>query len=141
MPYYLADSSIWGWADGGRRPDIAAKLGARIERDEIATCAPVVLEVLHRARTAADYDAHFDAVFSPLHWVTLAEAATERALAIQRELAGSEGNHRRPAVDLMIAAAAELAGDDVVLWFFDRDLRVICEHTGQPFEAEQPSSD
>ena len=26
MPRYLADTSIWGWANSGRRPDIAAKL-------------------------------------------------------------------------------------------------------------------
>jgi hypothetical protein len=23
------------------------------------------------------------------------------------------------------------------MWFFDNDLRIICEQTGQPFEAEE----
>lgn len=61
-----------------------------------------------------------------------------RALAVQRELAkASDGNHRRSPVDFMIAAAAEAAGDEVTLWCFDRDLKVICEHTGQACEAEE----
>jgi hypothetical protein len=60
-----------------------------------------------------------------------------RALEVQRELAWhSHGGHRRPAVDYLIAAVAA-SEDDVVLWFFDRDLQLICEHTGQPYEAEE----
>ena len=35
------------------------------------------------------------------------------------------------------AWARDGAGEGVVLWFFDRDLRVICEHTGQPHESEE----
>jgi len=50
--------------------------------------------------------------------------------------ATTHGNHLRPAVDFLLAAAAELAGEEIVLWFFDKDLLVICEHTGQPYEAE-----
>jgi hypothetical protein len=58
-------------------------------------------------------------------------------LDVQRGLAAStDGNHLRPAVDYLIAAIAEAAGEECVLWCLDRDLRVICEHTGQPSEAE-----
>lgn len=39
-------------------------------------------------------------------------------------------------IDFLIAAAAEAAGPEVVLWCFDRDLRVICDNTDQPCEAE-----
>jgi predicted nucleic acid-binding protein len=61
----------------------------------------------------------------------------ERALQVQRELAaGTPGSHRRPAADFLIAAVAEEGGADVSLWFFDNDLQVICEHTGQPYQAE-----
>ena len=140
MALYLADSSIWGWADSGQRPDIAAKLAARLERDEVATCAPVVLEVLHRARTGDEYHYLFDGLFAALHWLPLPTAAGPRALEIQRDLAATtEGNHRRPATDLLVASAADLATERVTLWFCDRDLQVICEHTGQPFEAETAS--
>ena len=44
-------------------------------------------------------------------------------------------------MDYVIAATAELAGPDVVLWAFDRDMGVICEHTGQPCELEETVAD
>ncbi len=137
MPIYLADTSIWAWASKRSRPDIREKLAERLERDEIATCAPIALEVMHRAETSDQYEELFSCLLAPLRWLETGGAATRRALAVQRELAGrSHGNHRRPAVDYIIAATGELAGAEVVTWFFDRDLRVICEHTSQLFEAE-----
>ena len=137
MPLYLADTSIWAWANKRSRPDITEKLADRIERDELATCVPVALEVMHRAETGAQYDELFDSLLGTIRWLDLDERSSRRALTVQRELAGrTHGNHRRPAVDYLIAAVGELAGDDVVTWFFDKDFRVICEHTGQRFEAE-----
>ncbi len=138
MPSYLADSSIWAWARDGRRTDITGKLADRFERGDVCTCAPVVLEAMHRARTGAEYRDVYEQLFEPLDWVALTEQASRRAVEVQRELAATtHGNHLRPAGDYLIAAAAELAGEGVVLWFFDRDLRVICEHTGQPHESEE----
>ncbi len=137
MPRYLADTSIWAWANKRARPDIAETLARRLEGDEIATSAPVALEVMHRAESSSQYEQVFQALLAPLEWLPLTELAGSRALEVQRRMASSfHGNHRRPAIDFLIAATAETAGDDVVLWFFDKDLRVICEHTGQPFEAE-----
>ncbi len=137
MPLYLADSSIWAWANKGSRPDITEKLAVRLERGEIATCVPVALEVMHRAEMSSQYAELFSALLEPLEWLPLDESAGMRALGVQRELAAaSHGNHRRPAIDYLIAATAERAGAEATLWFFDKDLRVICEHTGQPFEAE-----
>ncbi len=137
MPRYLADSSIWGWANSGNRPDIADKLAERLERDEVATTEPVVLESLHRAKNRAEYEYLYTSLFEPLQRVGLSEEAARRALAVQRELASiTHGNHLRPAIDYLVSAVAELAGDDVVLWFFDKDLRVICGHTGQRYEEE-----
>lgn len=137
MPRYLADSSIWGWAGSGKRPDIAEKLAKRLENDELATTEPVVLEALHRARNGAEYEHLYMSLFEPLLRVSVTAEAAERALAVQRELAlTTHGSHLRPAIDYLIAAAAELAGDDVALWFFDMDLRVICRHTGQAYDEE-----
>lgn len=136
MPY-LADSSIWGWAFGGGRPDLREALARRLEADEVATCAPVALEVLHRARTGDEYAELFATFLAPLRWLHTGDDVSSRALEVQRGLAGTtDGNHRRPAVDYLIAATAELGGRDVVLWFLDRDLEVICAHTGQPYEGE-----
>ncbi len=136
MTVYLADSSIWGWADRGRRPDIANRLASRSERDEVATCIPVALESLHHARTGSEYDTLVEEL-EPIRWLPTDHAVLERAFEVQRSLAHTgHGYHRRPALDFMIAATAELAGPDVVLWAFDRDMAVICEHTGQPCELE-----
>ena len=137
MPTYLADTSIWGWATNERRPDIAERLAERITRDEVVTCAPVVLETLHRARTGEEYDTFLAELFLPLEWLPAGEEAFAHALQTQRAMAlDREGSHRRPAMDFLIAAVAEQWAADVVLWAFDRDLRVICEHTGQPHEIE-----
>jgi predicted nucleic acid-binding protein len=134
---YLADSSIWAWASKRSRPDITEKLAARLERGEVATCVPVALEVMHRAETGSRYDALFDNLLAPLRWLSLNDSASRRALEVQGQLAGgSHGNHRRPAVDYLIAAIGELADEPLTTWFFDKDLRVICEHTGQLFDAE-----
>ncbi len=137
MSLYLADSSIWAWANKRSRPDITEKLAERLERGEVATCVPIALEVMHRAETGVQYEELFANLLAPLRWLDLDENTSRRALDVQRQLARqSHGNHRRSAVDYLIAAVGELAGDDVVTWFFDKDFRVICEHTAQRFEAE-----
>jgi predicted nucleic acid-binding protein len=138
VPRYLADTSIWAWAQKAERPDIREKLATRYEQGEIVTCVPVVLEAMHRPETAGLYKERFDAPFAPLERMPLEDASVELALTVQRELAeASDGNHRRPAIDFLIAAAAEAAGPEVILWCFDRDLKVICDHTGQPCEPEE----
>jgi predicted nucleic acid-binding protein len=134
---YLADSSIWSWADRTPGSEISAKLAERLEKAEIATCPVVILELLHRARTGEECRFLLDTFFAPLPSFPLTTDGGVRAIQVQLELARrGHGNHRRPAADFLIAAAAEEAGPDVVLWFLDKDLRVICEHTGQPYEAE-----
>ena len=138
MPRYLADTSIWAWAQRAERIDIRDKLADRYEAGEVLTCVPVVLEAMHRPETSAQYKKRFEELFAPLERLPLEDASVERALEVQRELArASNGSHRRPAIDFLIAAAAEAAGPEVVLWCFDRDLKAICEHTGQPSEPEE----
>ena len=137
MTLYLADTSIWAWADKDPESNLTRKLADRFARDEIATCPVVVLESLHRARSGEAYERMFGRRFALLRSFPVTEQSGERAVQLQRKLAaGTHGNHCRPAADFLIAAAAEEAGPDVTLWFFDKDLRVICEHTGQPADAE-----
>jgi predicted nucleic acid-binding protein len=137
VPLYLVDSSIWI----GRRRSGAGYLDEllteRFEDGLIATCVPVALEVLVGPPDGAAYDLDWEMVWSQLEWLPLTSAAAERALAVQRELAHQiAGAHRRPPIDFLVAACAEAAGPDVVLWHWDSDLTVVCEHTGQPHEAE-----
>jgi predicted nucleic acid-binding protein len=137
LPLFLADSSIWGWARSGRRPDLEEKLALRVERGELAICVPVALEVMHRARTGEEFDVGLRTLLEPLEWLPLDDGMAWRAFEVQRLLAHvSHGSHLRPAIDFLVAAVAEAAGPDVVLWALDRDLRVICDHTRQPFEGE-----
>ena len=57
-------------------------------------------------------------------------AVTNRARAVQRDLAKS-GHHRGPGVaDLLIAATAEVYG--AILVHYEHDFDVIAELTGQP---------
>jgi predicted nucleic acid-binding protein len=138
VPRYLADTSIWAWAQKLARPDIREKLTDRYEANEVVTCVPVILEAMHRPETGGLYEQLFADLFAPLERLPLENTSIERALEVQRELAkASDGSHRRPAIDFLIAAAAEAAGPEIVLWCFDRDLKTICEYTGQPFEAEE----
>lgn len=142
MASFLADTSVWSWGYDGGRDDIRERLSERVERDELATCLPVVLEFQHRARTGAEYDELYAAAFATVRWVRTGEPTLRRAVEVQRELAhAGNGYHRRPAMDFVIAATAELAGPDVVLWAFDRDMREICEHTGQPCALESSPAD
>jgi predicted nucleic acid-binding protein len=133
---YLADTSIWSWANKASRPDIASKLAARVRSGEVVTCVPVALEVLHRADSSAGYAQLHDQVIAPLDWLELTDRSAWRALDVQRALAArSNGAHRRPVADFLIAAIAE-SHDDVVLWAFDDDYRVIASLTSQPIELE-----
>lgn len=136
MTRYLADTSIWSWAKQSQRPDIKAKLAHRVAADEVVTCAPVALELMHAPETSKKYEEQFKALLAPLDWLPLTEEASLRAVEVQRLLAArSNGAHRRPPVDFLIAAIAELH-DDVVLWCFDKDYRIIKGLTGQPLEEE-----
>ncbi len=136
MPRYLADTSIWAWATKPQRPDIKTKLAQRISAGEVVTCVPVALELMHRPDTSKKYEQQFKTLLDPLDWLTLTENAGWRAIDVQRQLAAqSNGGHRRPAIDFLIAATAEQE-DDVVLWAFDNDYAVIAALTGQPVEIE-----
>ena len=133
---YLADASIWIAQRRRRGSYLDELVTKRYEDGLIATCAPVVLEMLGGAPDAEAYARDWDFIFSTLDWLPLDDRASRRALEVQRGLsATTRGAHRRPALDYLIAACAE-AADEVVLWHWDHDLRLICEHTGQPQEAE-----
>lgn len=109
----------------------------RVAEDQIATCVPVALEVLVGPPDGASYDEDWDAVWDHLRWLPLRQSDTDRALEVQRELAhATAGAHRRRPIDYLVAACAEGAGADVVLWHWDADLTYICGHTGQPHEPE-----
>jgi len=133
---FLADSSIWIARRRAAPSYLDELLSTRIGDGQLLTSAPVVLEVQSGAQSSEDYERDWQNVWAQLDWLPLDDRASRRAVDVQRALAAkTRGAHRRPALDYLIAACAE-AADDIVLWHWDHDLRIICEHTRQPQEAE-----
>ena len=130
MTILLADTSVWARRAVG---PIADRWDAETLEDSIAITPMVRMEVLYTARSARDYVA-IDSELDALHQVPCDEAAFARALDVQRALAHKGGLHHRSAgiADLLIAAAAELAGATV--WHYDEDFDRIAAVTGQPTE-------
>ena len=96
----------------------------------IAACHLTALEICSSARTQPDLEALL-AGQRALEWLPVSEAVMDRALEVQRLLAGHSGNaHRRPIPDLIIAATAEVHGAEVL--HVDSDYDLIAEVTGQP---------
>ncbi|HZN21488.1 MAG TPA: hypothetical protein VFB57_02885 [Gaiellaceae bacterium] len=135
MTLYLADSSVWVGRRRASSGELPRQFLDRLRRSEIATCVPVALEVLSGPADGDAYVRDWTNLWGQLHWLPLRERATGRALEVQSELAlTSPGAHRHSLAHFLIAACAEDAGTEVVLWHWDPELAAICEHTGQRHE-------
>ena len=136
MPLYLADSSIWIGARRRRDSYLSDLLAERLEGGELATCAPVALEVLVGSPDGEELERDWE-IWGPLTWLPVTSQAAERSIELMRGLARTtRGAHRRRPLDYLLAACAEEAGDEVVLWHWDRDLSAICDFARIPHEAE-----
>ncbi|MDQ1045815.1 PIN domain nuclease [Streptomyces sp. V4I2] len=96
----------------------------------IARCPLTEVEFLHSARNAEDRAVlvqDLDALFG---WTPLDDRAVTRAWDVQGELT-EKGQHRSAgAVDLLVAATAELQG--LTMLHYDNDFETIASVTGQP---------
>lgn len=115
MALILIDKSAWVHA----RPKLA-------ELGDLRLCAITRLEILHSARSAADYEA-LDADLGELPDLRVDHTTLRSALAAQRDLA-REGRHRLPMADLIIAACAQQHGADVA--HVDRHFELLARHMG-----------
>ena len=113
-------------------PD-ADEWASRIQRGLVRITTVTRLEVGYSARTAAQARAAFGKPpISAMPVEYLTPAIEDRALDVQLSLAG-KGKHRAPSIpDLIIAAAAELAG--LAVLHLDKDFDLIAGLTGQPVE-------
>jgi predicted nucleic acid-binding protein len=113
-------------------PD-AAEWARRIERGLVRITTVTRLEVGYSARSGADLRAGLQeppVSVMPVEYLT--PAIEDRAVEVLTLLA-DRGQHRAPSVpDLVIAAAAELAGLTVL--HCDKDFDLIVGVTGQPAE-------
>jgi predicted nucleic acid-binding protein len=107
-----------------------AEWDERIERGLVRIATVTLLELGYSARSAADHHAavsEVPAALMPVEYAT--PAAEDRAVEVQRLLAG-RGQHRAPSVsDLVIAAVAEQARFTVL--HVDKDFDLIAEATRQ----------
>jgi predicted nucleic acid-binding protein len=120
----LFDTGVWTWARDRRHPQLAKWFNAQVAADRVLVCDLVILELARlapneeRAREVTERLDAFQAVPMPAKLWT-------RARELQLLLT-ADGDHRRvPPVDLLIAAAAEMAG--VVLVHYDRDYERIAK--------------
>jgi len=128
----LADTSAW--TASRRSPDLLAQFDKRLEEGLIATCRPVVLELLVEARDAPEC-ARRRADLDRLRDLPVRRREWDRAADVMQALAERGPLHHRQVKipDLLIAAAAESA--EVPLLHYDRDFELIGEVTGQPMRA------
>jgi predicted nucleic acid-binding protein len=112
---------------------VAEEWASRIERGLVRITTLTRLEVGYSARSGRDLRAGIrrpPLSSMPLEYLT--PGIEDRAIEVQQLLA-DKGRHRAPAIpDLLIAAAAELAGLTVL--HVDKEFEVIANLTGQPVE-------
>ncbi|MES4902517.1 MULTISPECIES: PIN domain nuclease [unclassified Streptomyces] len=123
--FLRGDAEQYGW-------DRAAAAGL------IATCPITELESLYSGRSTADRTRAIDDLRLLFGWVPVDDRAYDRAWQVQEALT-KRGQHRSAgAVDLAVAATAELQG--LTLLHRDRDFECIATVTGQALQWYGPEA-
>lgn len=129
----LLDNSAWTRIVAGVLDDERAEtVGGWIERRQLATCLPFLLEVGYSARSAADHKQIMDDL-AAFPSAPLTSGVEEQAKRAQRELAAI-GHHRLAPIDVMIAACAHEA--DMGVLHYDSDYDVLAQRTTLRFRSE-----
>jgi hypothetical protein len=127
LAHYLVDTSAL--VRLLRSEQVRARWEQQITAGLVAVCPIVELELLYTARSKADRDELGELLRAAFGWVAMPERVFDRASEIQAAMTG-RGTHRSAgAVDLLIAAAAELHA--LVLLHYNRDFELVGEVTGQ----------
>ena len=122
---YLADESALARL---HLDPVARRVGPLFLAGEVATCGIVDLELLFSARSSRDYlEILRDRRSLPR--AEVGEAQLGRAVEVQTALA-RQGQHRGVSIpDLLIAAAAEVAG--LIVLHYEGDFDLVAAVTGQ----------
>ena len=114
-----------------RDPELRHAFDRAVASRDVATCYPVMLELLHGARNASEFSTTRTGL-EGLRQCAVGRREWHRTLDVYEMLALQGGLHRRRVkhFDLLIAAAAESA--DMTLVHYDADFDVIAGITGQP---------
>jgi predicted nucleic acid-binding protein len=131
----LADTSAW--TNRHKADSVRTGFDERVQRGEIATCEMVMLELLWTARDHADFVAARSELEALPRMRIGADEWGRATDVFERFSKLGPLHHRRVTLpDLLIAAAAELAG--VPLCHYDRDFELITGVTRQPVRAIAP---
>ena len=129
----LADTSAW--TNRHKDPAVQADFDARLLAGEIAICPQVTMELLWTAKSLREFEELRDDL-AALPQFPVDGGTWERATDVWHELVG-RGQHRQAKIqDLLVAAAAELAG--VPVCHYDADFDAIAAVTGQVVRAIAP---
>ncbi|MBN1170688.1 MAG: PIN domain nuclease [Micromonosporaceae bacterium] len=113
-----------------RSPAARERWESQITAGLVAVCPIIELEVLYTARSKADREEILDLLNAAFAWVPMPERVFARAAEVQAALT-AQGTHRSAsAVDLLVAAAAEL--QSLTLVHYDHDFDQVTAVTGQP---------
>jgi predicted nucleic acid-binding protein len=112
-----------------RDPAVRSRWEQQIEAGLVAMCPLVELEVLYAARSAK-HRAELQALLATAFvWVSMPDRVFTRAAEVQ-EILTQQGQHRSAgAVDLLVAATAELTS--LTLVHYDRDFDQVARASGQ----------
>jgi predicted nucleic acid-binding protein len=133
----LADTSAWIWSRRKAYRNLRESFDALLVAGQIATCDLVKLELLYGTRAGLDHDQRL----RELDDLALCPVGTDewrRAIEVQGALAHlTPSRHQAVRIpDLLIAAAAEAAG--VELLHYDADYELIGRITRQPMSWLAP---
>lgn len=127
-PYYLGDTSALARST---HPQVARRLDPLLEAGMVARCTPTDLEAGFSSMSPVSHRAMREAR-STWPFVPMDQLVLDRAVEVQDELAERSQQRGAKIADLLIAAAAELAG--LIVLHYDHDFDLIAQFTGQGVE-------
>jgi predicted nucleic acid-binding protein len=132
-PVYLADTSVYVLQ--ASYPEVRRRFESLLAEGRLAACQMTALEILNNAPDPKGYERLWAAIHGQ-RWIDVDDDAMNRACTVHRRLAKSSQHRHFRLPDLIIAAAAELAGATVL--HYDADYDRIAAVTGQPTEWVVP---
>ena len=132
-PYYLGDTSALARIT---QPEVASRLVPLLESGLVARCTPTDLEAGFSSTSPASHRVmwRFRAAWP---FVAMDQTVLSRAVEVQDALAEQSQQRGAKIADLLIAAAAEVAG--LVVLHHDHDFDLIAGVTGQSTEWVVPA--
>jgi predicted nucleic acid-binding protein len=113
-----------------RDSNVRRRWDQQIAAGLLAVCPIVELEFLYSSRSKADREELVDLINAAFVWTPMPERVFTRAHDVQRLLTDRGWHRSASAVDLLVAATAEL--HSLTLLHYDHDYDQIVTVTGQP---------